>query len=86
MDSERACADLVGLPEPRPAQPLPWALFHAALNMASATEATEATEAVAPAASAVVIVWAVLILRAEQRRTAGRTAAGAVGSPDQETS
>lgn len=74
---------MAGRPEPRPAQPLPWALFHAALNMASATEATEA---VAPAASAVVIVWAVLILRAEQRRTAGRTAAGAVGSPDQETS
>ena len=44
------------------------ALWHAALNMASATEGTED---VAAAASAVVIVWAVLILRVERRRTGG---------------
>ena len=48
------------------------ALFHAALNMASATEATAD---VAAAASAVVIAWAVLILRADRRRAAGSAGA-----------
>jgi membrane protease YdiL (CAAX protease family) len=56
------------------------ALFHATLNMASATEATED---VAPAASAVVIAWAVLILRAEQRRTTDRATALVVGRRNQ---
>lgn len=51
------------------------ALFHAALNMGSATQATED---VAPAGSAIVIVWAVLILRAEHRQPA-RSRHGARG-------
>jgi len=42
------------------------ALFHALLNMASATKGTEGL--VAAAVSTVVIVWAVAILRAEGRR------------------
>jgi membrane protease YdiL (CAAX protease family) len=54
------------------------ALWHAALNMASATEGTED---VAAAATAVVIVWAVLILRAERRRTAATAGEGAVAGP-----
>lgn len=40
------------------------ALWHAVLNMASATRATEDVAA----ASVAVIVWAILILRAESRR------------------
>jgi len=46
------------------------ALFHAMLNMASATRGTE--EFVATVVSTVVIVWAVTILRAEGRRGSRR--------------
>jgi membrane protease YdiL (CAAX protease family) len=54
------------------------ALWHAALNMASATEGTED---VAAATTAVVIVWAVLILRAERRRAATAAGEGALAGP-----
>ena len=54
------------------------ALWHSALNMASATEGTED---VAAAATVAVIVWAVLILRAERRRAAAQGGAGRGGRP-----
>jgi hypothetical protein len=47
----------------------------------SAVSAIEGTEDVAAAATAVVIVWAVLILRAERRRAATAAGEGALAGP-----
>jgi membrane protease YdiL (CAAX protease family) len=54
------------------------ALWHASLNMASATDGTED---VAAAATVAAIFWAVLILRAERRRTAAAAGEGALAGP-----